>query len=233
LTDPFDAQYGALTLSSGLKNYLKSKLGANVAANHHRHAKAAEDALEQEISNDLQELGQTEEEFQFFIAFAGEVMDRYGRLLGYINRYQAAEPRPLDYNGRLLKAGLVSPYLIWPNINPFRKQKSIRQSVPLPGTANNLATQESTLRQAREWVQTARQQKIGIFDTDEPLSLQPFELRFLAQRRAPERWVIDLSKNDNVLIEPQEYYTIPNLEDRLFIPDEFVPLFVETGWKRP
>jgi hypothetical protein len=44
--------------------------------------------------------------------------------------------------------------------------------------------------------------------------------------------VIDLSKNDDVLIKPQEYYTIPNVEDRLFIPEEYVPLFVEAGWKK-
>ncbi len=65
-----------------------------------------------------------------------------------------------------------------------------------------------------------------------PLRLEPFELRFLAQRRAPERWVINLSKNDSVLLASQEYYTTPNVEDRLFIPDEYIPLFEASGWKR-
>jgi endonuclease YncB( thermonuclease family) len=232
LSDPFDAQYGVLPLSSGLTNYLRSKLDATVAASHDRYAEAAQRALEQEITKDLNELGQSAEEFQFFVAFAHQVMDRYGRLLGYVNRYQKTGQRPLNYNERLLKAGLVSPYFIWPNINPFRQQQSMRKSVPAPGTANTIANQELTLRQAREWVQTARQQGIGIFESQDPLRLEAFELRFLAQRRAPERWVIDLSKNDNVLLDPQEYYTIPNVEDRLFIPDEFVPLFEEAGWQR-
>jgi hypothetical protein len=35
-----------------------------------------------------------------------------------------------------------------------------------------------------------------------------------------------------VLIKPQKYYIVANIEDRLFIPEEYVPLFVEAGWKR-
>lgn len=92
-----------------------------------------------------------------------------------------------------MQQGAVNPYLIWPNINPFRKQKS-----------HTLVNEESTLSQAREWVQTARTQQIGVFDQTDPLRLQAFELRFLAQRHAPSRWVIDLSRNDNTLIHPEE-----------------------------
>ena len=62
--------------------------------------------------------------------------------------------------------------------------------------------------------------------------LEPFEVRFLAGRRLPNLWVIDLSKNDDILIDPQEYYRIQNMEDRLFIPEEFVSLFTEAGWEK-
>jgi len=48
----------------------------------------------------------------------------------------------------------------------------------------------------------------------------------------PDRWVIDMSSDDNLLIRPQGYYRIKNAEDRLFIPPEYVPLFVEAGWHR-
>ena len=232
LTDPFAAQYPPLNLNAGLRNFLLDRLGEGTAANHYDHALAAQRALEQEILNDLNELSQEKEDFQFFVAFASEIMDRYGRLLAYINRSQKEEPRPLDYNSRVLKAGMANPYFIWPNINPFRKQRSIRDSVPEPNSANTIANQESTLRQARGWVQDARTRGVGLFDINDPLRLQPFELRFLAQRRAPNRWVIDLSKNDDVLINPQEYYKVPNTEDRLFIPDEDLPLFVEKGWRK-
>jgi len=44
--------------------------------------------------------------------------------------------------------------------------------------------------------------------------------------------VIDLGRNDDSLVPPQEYYAVQNPEDRLFIPEEYVPLFVEKGWKR-
>jgi hypothetical protein len=105
-------------------------------------------------------------------------------------------------------------------------------TVLLPGTANDIANKDESLRLAREGIRDARQQKVGVFDAYAPLRLEPFEVRFLARRCPPNRWVIDLSQNDDVLIKPQEYFTIPDVEDRLFIPEEYVPLFVEAGWKR-
>lgn len=233
LKNPFDARYPQLKLNDGLKEYLSSLFSDQTAINHAFHAKAAEKALEGEISKDIADLKQTSEEFQFFLAFSNEVIDRYGRLLAYVNRYQTDKSdRPLDYNGRLLSSGYVSPYFIFPNINPFRKQQAIRDSVPDPGTANTLATKESTLRQAREGVKQAREKGVGIFAPGNPLILQPFELRFIAQRRPPNRWVMDLSKNDEVLLSPQDYYTIANVEDRLYIPDEYTGLFLEKGWRK-
>jgi hypothetical protein len=47
----------------------------------------------------------------------------------------------------------------------------------------------------------------------------------------PDRWVIDLSKEEDVLL-PQHYHAIPFPENRLFVPAEFVPLFLEHGWRR-
>jgi hypothetical protein len=32
-------------------------------------------------------------------------------------------------------------------------------------------------------------------------------------------------------MQPQRYIEIPNFEDRLFVPAEYVPLFVERGWQ--
>jgi hypothetical protein len=48
-----------------------------------------------------------------------------------------------------------------------------------------------------------------------------------------ERWVIDLGRNDDTLIPPQGYFQVANPEDRLFVPAEYVPLFIEAGWQRP
>ncbi|MEW6736036.1 MAG: hypothetical protein AB1489_32380 [Acidobacteriota bacterium] len=231
LIDPFDPSLPAFNepLQQGLVDYLVEHTGVGTATNHYFHALAAQRQLEHEVNNDLVELRQTKEEFAFFLTFATDIMDRYGRMLAYINREQKEPPRPLDYNGRMLQSGKASPYFIWPNI-PFRKQLTLRESVPEIGTANDIANEEKTLRDSRRWVQEARQQGMGIFNRREPLKLQAFELRFLAQRRVPNRWVIDLSKNDDVLIHPQQYFTVPNVEDRLFVPDDFVPLFLEKGW---
>ena len=222
-------------LSQGLRQHLKACVGEGTALNHHRHAAAAEDLLEEEVRKDLDVLGQSEEEFQFFLVFAREVMDRFGRLLGFINRHQpdplSPEVRPPSYNDRLLRAARVAPYFIWPNITPFCQLGSTVQAVIPPGKANQLAEEDEALSQARQWVRTARQEKLGIFDGSDPLRLLPFELRFLARRSPPDRWVIDLGKDDDVLVQPQRYYSVVNIEDRLFIPEEYVPLFVEQGWK--
>lgn len=238
LSDPFSAELPPFIppLDPGLYNYLQARIGPGTALNHRRHAEAAEGALEDEVLKDLQALGQDEENFRFFLVFASEVMDRYGRFLCFINRNQPhptnPTPRPYSYNERLLQMAKISPYFIWPNINPFRKQKSTKAAVILPNTANQMANSEKSLRLARQWVRNGRQQQLGIFAANDPLRLEPFEVRFLARRLPPDRWVIDLNQNDNILLKPQAYYSIPYPEDRLFIPEEYVPLFVEAGWQR-
>jgi endonuclease YncB( thermonuclease family) len=232
LTDPFTHWPHESRLDKDLIDYLKPKIKPGVALNHYRHATQAEDELEKEVSMDLEDLGQSGEDFQFFLAFAYEIMDRYGRLLCFINRYQSGDERPLSYNERLLQAGVVSPYFIWPNINPFRGKGSLVKAVIEPKKAKEEAQKDPLLRKAREGFRRARREGRGIFNPEDPLQLEPFEIRFLAGQRPPTRWVIDLSKNDDTLIKPQKYYTIKNQEDRLYISEEYVSLFVEKGWKR-
>ena len=84
-------------------------------------------------------------------------------------------------------------------------------------------------------MKNARQRREGLFQAEDPLRLEPFELRILARRQPPGRWVLDLTNSTSgLLIHPADYPTIPNSEDRLFVPPEYVPLFVERGWrKRP
>ena len=102
---------------------------------------------------------------------------------------------------------------------------------------NTVAPAEVTVEElesldaARESVRQARQQSVGIFDPENPLRIYPFELRFLSRRTPPERWVIDLSAGDDLLRNPQAYHLIPNVEDRLFVPEEYVGLFVSKGWQ--
>ena len=226
---PFDPP-----LDAGLLEYLRTRTGEGAAENHYRHGLAAEDALEAEILADLEALGQSEEDFRFFLTFGYEVMDRYGRFLCYVNREQPdadkPAPRPRSYNERLLAAGAVAPYFIWPNVDPFAKRPSVVDAVPEPGFVAAFA-EDGSLGVARRSVREARGKKIGIFG-EEPLRVSPFEVRYLARRRPPDRWVLDLTSTDGVLLPPQRYYEIPNEEDRLFVPEEYVPLFVEAGWSR-
>jgi hypothetical protein len=87
------------------------------------------------------------------------------------------------------------------------------------------------LKHARDLVAAARDNEKGVFGQN-PLRLQLFELRLLAGKRAPGRWVIDMSSNDSALLDPTNYHTIDNIEDRLYIPGEYVPLFENKGWQR-
>ncbi len=165
-------------------------------------------------------------------------MDGYGRLLGYVHPDQpgtpAAQRRP-SYNRRQLDRGLASPYFIWPNLDPYRPQTALVKAVPPPGDiapATASSAQRGELNRARTAVRTAREQHLGIYAEQNPLALQPSELRFLSRRKPPERWVIDLSAGDDQILAPQLSYTITNHEDRLYIPDEYIPLFEQAGWKR-
>lgn len=237
LSDPLAPSWPPfqVPLEPGLVAHLKNHLGPGTATTHYGHATQAEDCLEDLVRADLAALQQTEEQFRFFLVFACEVMDRYGRFLCFANRDQPdpdlPEPRPLSYNERLLQAGVVTPYFIWPNVDPFKKV-SLLDAVFKPHAAHQVATGKNKLHDARAWVQAARQKHSGIFDELHPLRLLPFEVRFLARRQPPDRWVIDLGRADDVLLKPQNYYTVTNIEDRLFIPPEYVPLFVERGWRR-
>jgi hypothetical protein len=240
LEEPFDDAYGAIDppLDPELQASLAARAGPGAAANHAELAEAAERALEALIESDIAVLQQTPETFRFFCSFANEIMDVYGRLLCYINRDQAdtddPEPRPKSYNERLLALGNVTPYFIWPNLDPYRPPKRPVDAVPVPHTVApvHVTLEElASLDAARESVRQARLQGLGVFDPANPLRVYPFELRFLSRRTPPERWVIDLSAGDDLLREPQSYHLIPNVEDRLFVPEEYAALFVSKGWR--
>ncbi len=234
LTNPFGSGYEVALLEPALATHLQTRFGAGAAANHHRHALAAGESLRELIRADQAALGQTAEEFSYFVSFSYEVFDRYGRFLAFVNRNQPEAnvpvPRVRSYNERQLAAGCALPYFIWPNVNPFRDVPTITHAVPAPGTANTVA-ETGDLKYARAAVQHARGSGLGVFAPGDPLRFEAFEIRYLGRNEAPTRAVIDLSRNDSVILRPQSYFRIPNPEDRLFIPGEFVPLFAAKGWR--
>lgn len=234
LTNPFANGYPAQSLEAPLANHLRPRFAAGAAANHHRHAVAAGEALKQLVQSDEAALGQTPEQFRYFLSFSYEVFDRFGRFLAFLNRNQpnpnVPGPRPLSYNERQLASGRALPYFIWPNVSPFRDEDTVAEAVLEPGTANTRA-ESGDLKRARDLVKQARAGGLGVFDAADPLQFEAFEIRYLGRREIPTRAVIDLSKNDKVLLRPQSYFKIQHPEDRLFVPSEFVPLFAAKGWQ--
>jgi hypothetical protein len=234
LTNPFASGYPAHLLEPPLRAHLQARFGSGAAANHHRHAVAAGEYLKQLIQSDANALGQTLEQFEYFVSFSYEVFDRYGRFLAFLNRNQpsanAPSPRPRPYNERQLQAGRAPAFFIWPNISPFREAETILDAVPRPGTGNTVA-ESGDLKRARDSVKSARMLGLGVFEAADPLRFDAFEVRYLGRREVPSRAVIDLSRNDDIILRPQSYFRISNSEDRLWIPPEFVPLFASRGWR--
>lgn len=237
LTDPFSDKYNDSDkfkndLGEGLVNYLQQKLGDSCAENHFNHAKSAEKELEKYIQDDVSDLSSIDK-YRFFMAFAYDVMDRYGRLLCYLHPHLPPSKREgrISYNEEMLRSGKALPYFIFPNINPFRRSRGIMEAIPDPQDFKSYVDSDISLSQAREFVKAAREQKLGVFDSQNPLMLEPFELRFLARRVGPPRNVIDLTDDDPILLKPTNYYQIPNPEDRLFINPEHVLLFREKGYQ--
>lgn len=230
LADPFAALPG-LVLDAGLRANLQQRLGAGAATNHASHAQAAHRELERQIQDDMDTRGLTKETMLFFAAFARELVDRYGRLLAFLNVDDPSQRRPRDYNTRVLEKGLATPYFIWPNIDPWKSAGSLMSAAQPPAQFRQEVNGAGKLRDARQAVAQARAAHLGIFSDNGPLRIHAFELRYLAQGRAPDRWVIDLGANDGMILKPQNYHTIANIEDRLFIPADFLPLFEKSGWQ--
>lgn len=234
LSDPFGSDQAPIeNFSAALRDHLLSKASPEAAANHHELGTQAERALENLIIADANELDQSEDEFEFFLAFAYEAIDGFARLLCYVHPSQpdapASERKP-SYNERMLTNGAAAPYFIFPNVDPFRSRGSVIDAAAAAVSPQNILQNAPRLRDARAAVRAAREAGEGIFGATPPLGFEPFELRFLTRRSAPSRWLIDLSGDEKVLRHPQTYFAIPNVEDRLFIPAEFVPLFELSGW---
>jgi hypothetical protein len=226
-----------------LRQRLAQRIAPGVAQNHATLAEKASKSLFGLVSKDIGDLfGGNVDTFEIFGAMAHETFDVYGRVLAFLRPEQRDVPphqRLPSYNTRQLADAVALPYFIWPNIDPFRKAGLISEAVFTPPELRQRVRAAPTLKGAREAVKQARQERAPntIFDPQQPLKLGAFELRFLADKRAPSRLVIDLAAADNeaILWPAQAYFVVPNPEDRLFLPQEYAPLFKrpEFGWRDP
>lgn len=232
LSNPFDEGYAPIGgLSSALRQNISARASASAGQNHATLAQAAEVELERMISADMTAMGKTSDSFEFFLAFAYEALEHYGRLLCYVHPNQPdSAVRPLSYNERMLSTGAAAPYFIFPNVDPFRTKGSPLRAAFDAHSPQHILSEAPRLRAARTAVKASRAAGKGIFAPPNPLQFEAFELRFLADRRTPNRWLIDLRTDDRVLLHPQTYPAIPNAEDRLWVPEEFVSLFLLAGW---
>jgi endonuclease YncB( thermonuclease family) len=230
-----------LAIGQDLYHYFNNIIGngKNVAANQAALAKSAEKSLEKIITSDVKKSKRSTKSFSFFMAFGNDFLDVYGRLLCYLNsstenfrnQKDKDEIKKLSYNERQLAAGWAVPYFIWPNIQPFLAVRAFAKENILPRNFWTIIKKASKLHQARKFVSEARSSNKGIFNSANPLKLMPYELRIIARKSSPYRFVIDLrDEGGNALLKPEQYIKIPHQEDRLYIPSEYVPIFRVFGW---
>lgn len=230
-----------MPLAPALLDHLSQRIGDGdaVASNHETYAKQAEKELTNMVLADQEASATSDDDFQFFLAFGYEVLDQYGRMLCYLNAERAiftppAAPNVLSYNERLLGNGAAVPYFIFPNLQPFLAGQPFNADAITPAGFWKSVNAAARLKQARQLVAAARTAGNGVFKPADPLILLPYEIRFLARlgSTGPDRYVINLgTPGENKLLKPEDYFTIANIEDRLFIPREFVPLFALNGWQ--
>jgi endonuclease YncB( thermonuclease family) len=267
LIDPFDKKYAnsddfSKALGENfIHEYLGRKLHENTAINHKIYAEKAREELRKLIEDDIRLSAQFGKDYyRFQIEFPYEVLDRYGRFLGWVKRFEYEERFAkgiIPYNDSMVEKGMAFPYLIWPSLSTSKRDYNLQQLVPSKDDFKELIVEDDRIKTIRLLAEKARKKKLGIFglkNSDE--LLLPFELRFLVERNYGTtddlpvssithedsndrshkkplfRYVINLSKSDNpVLMKPNQYYKIKNYEDRLFIPPEYVPLFREKGYE--
>jgi hypothetical protein len=101
--------------------------------------------------------------------------------------------------------GIAPDLLDWPNINPFRLAGSVITAVPLARGCGPARRVRRLVRTAHAAVATTHRDQVGIYQADGALRVLPFELRFLARRQPPDQWLVDLSRDAEVLLPPQAY----------------------------
>ncbi|MGH9216540.1 MAG: hypothetical protein ACRDZS_09820 [Acidimicrobiales bacterium] len=163
---------------AALQSHLGAAVGPGCADNHCTHANAAEAQLERLIEDDRATPGVPADQFVLFLAFAHDVIDRYGRFLTFLHR-DDRPARARHHNELLLAAGVAVPSFIWPNVAPFARDRHVPQpSLPIRG---------AHLDTARQAVAAARQNELGILGVSKPPRLLALELRYLARTaRGPQ-----------------------------------------------
>jgi hypothetical protein len=118
-------------LSASLRAHLEGRMRDDAARNHWTHAKAATEALQALVKEDADARQLAAADIKIFIAYAHEVLDRYGRPLVFANiDGRTAAKRPPTYNERMIATGCAAPLYIWPNIDPFRGMKVTDAAMP-------------------------------------------------------------------------------------------------------
>lgn len=213
--------------------------GSRVAPNHAHYAEEAQRSLETLMQAHLDLSGKPKEEFLFFMAFAHEFLDVYGRLLCYLyaneenfsQKTDREEAKKWSYNERQLANGGALPYFIWPNVQPFLSVNAFAEDSVRPDRFWKKVNTSKRLQEGRRLVSQARAAGLGVHSPQNPLILRAFELRFISRKKGPDRFVINLADPGNHrLLSPEMYFQVPQDEDRLYVPKEYAPIFQMYGW---
>ncbi|HNG88571.1 MAG TPA: hypothetical protein PK858_00145, partial [Saprospiraceae bacterium] len=137
-----------------------------------------------------------------------------------------------SYNERQLLNGSALPYFIWPNLQPFLSIPAFSEDAVRPNQFWKRVNGSKKLQEARRLTAQARTAGLGLHDPAHPLLLRASELRYISRKKGPDRYVINLAEPGNHrLLLPERYFLIPQDEDRLYVPKEYLPIFQLYGWE--
>jgi endonuclease YncB( thermonuclease family) len=206
-----------------LRDYLKPKIensDGQIGTNQFDHGKEATT----EFTSVVQKI-MTHNATNLILMTSIEVTDRYGRLLGYLNRKKTKKTGEIltdtlqfqnSFNMKMLDSGYGFMYLIYPNLIVQENEK-IGDHGKLDIEKPIIATIVKTFKNA---ISSGR----GLFpskNSENPKTIfDPFEFRYLARlfdpkssSKGPDRFCADMISGR--LYPPHRYFEVPK-ENRLF-----------------
>ena len=226
--------------SPSLRDYLKPKIennDGNIGTNQFEYGKQAT----QEFSSIVKKI-MTHNATNLILMTSIEVTDRYGRLIGYVNRKKTEKTGEVlketlkfenSFNIRMLETGYAFMYLLYPNLVIEKKDKeNISTTLTTLGLDIDDKTPDIEKPIIKTIVKTFKKSISsgkGLFPTKksaEPkVVLDPFEFRYLgrifdptASSKGPDRFCADMVSGK--LYPPDRYYEVPK-ENRLFYDKKY------------
>lgn len=231
------------SVSPDLRDYLKPKIENNegsIGTNQFKHGKQATEEFTSIVKKIM-----THNATNLILMTSIEVTDRYGRLIGYVNRKKTEKTGEVlketlkfenSFNIRMLETGYAFMYLLYPNL-VIEKKENANTSTAMSTLGIDINDkmpdiEKPIIKTIVKTFKKAVSSGEGLFPTkksaDPVVVLDPFEFRYLgrifdptASSKGPDRFCADMVSGK--LHPPDRYFEVPK-ENRLFYDKKYKKL---------